>query len=307
MHTSLYKTTGNSLVADSPKNNTALALPAVPALQQKAISGHTPVVQRMIVRIRDLKERIGLSKPTIMDASLNTKKEMGHMPEKHKQDVGIGQVDEGRQLDIGEELRVVAHGSEPSLPGLISSGLPTLGGLEPHKLAKKLQGLFQPGHGGDVFLDGCYTGVRLNFKAQTSYIELFAQALAVLRPDVKVTVRGNLGLAATLSQTGEELVTLPDSIAPVAIRNAWPVIEMVDNKTGKTVYKVRPPYGAAMCNASGFYGDGGLSKAYEEEQKEKALEQQAKIKAENERRANAMSKLRPDQLQTYDDIWNDLL
>ncbi|HEY2738371.1 MAG TPA: hypothetical protein VGK45_08195 [Thermoanaerobaculia bacterium] len=130
-------------------------------------------------------------------------------------------------------------------------------------------------------------------------LELFAIALASLRPDIKFTVGGNVGSAATL-ETGEELITLDKSDADLAEKMGWNVYK-VSKKTGETEYKVKSPFGMGFADSAGGYSDMGLTKENEKEQQEKKEEK------ERSKRQEAMSNLKPTDLQSYGEIWNDLL
>jgi hypothetical protein len=232
----------------------------------QAMASGTPTVQRMIIRIRDLSEMMHISKPTIMNSSKITGKEMGGGSQE-KEDIGINQAIKGRQLVNGEELRIVAHGSAPSLPSFLNSGLPSLGGEAPAALATKVAGLFPVGYAGQIYMNGCYTATRLGFKAGTSYIELFAQALAQQRSDIKFVVTGNLGPAATMG-SGKERIRLEKSVALLAKQLHWPVEETTVAETGEVQYKVVSPYGIAYASSDGGYNDGGLAAAFEQQQQQ---------------------------------------
>jgi len=260
----------------------------------------SPVIQGMIIRIRDIKEMLHIGKPTIMDASKSTKLDMGGAAAAEKEDYGITEAtaEDARKLGSNEELRVVAHGSEPTYEGIISSGIPALGGHKPGDLAAKLSTVFPANYKGLIYLDGCYTALRLDYKAGTSYIELFAQALKVLRPDIKSAVRGNIGPAATSSATGQEIITLTQELASLAANLGWPVETVANGKTGKIEFKVLAPFGTAFCDGSGTYDDMGLT-THVTKQRQEALERQ--------KREDALSRLKPEQLQTLDPIWNDIL
>lgn len=256
-----------------------------------------PVAQRLVIRIRDVLEMMGVTSSTIWKASKDTKKTMLGS-DREKEDIGINQAVKGRRLDAGEELRVVAHGGAPSVPSLFSDGIPSLGGYAPAHLAKKLEPIFPQNYSGNIYLDGCYTGLRLDYTKGTSYIELFAKALHTLRGDLAGSVVGNIGTAATLSDSGEERITLTQEQGQAAEALSWPVLKVTDPKTQELLYKVLAPFGTACCDMFGAYGDSGLGKAV----KERTRKAQEKI-----RRQEAMSKLKPQDLQTLGDIWNDLL
>lgn len=275
------------------------------AIQRRAVggTGNSGVVQRLVIRIRDVGEMMGFGKPTIMEASHDTKNSM-YGSEKSKEDIGITKALKGRQLDNGEELRVVAHGSRPKAPWLLSKGTPTLGGFLPFDLAKKLSKLFPEKYRGIIYLDGCYTGLRLNFTPGTSFLELFVDALVQLRPDIEFQARGNLGAAATL-KSGEEQMTLDEPEARIAQLAGWQVFEV--EKDGKIEYKVISPYGIARYQSNGAYTDIGLSKAYKKEQKRKRREELERNREEDNRRHEAYSKMKPEDLQSFNPIWNDLL
>jgi len=256
------------------------------------------VIQGMIIRIRGIAEMMHISKPTIMNASLNTKHDMAGS-DKHKEDYGITKAvkTDTRKLDEKEELRIVGHGSEPTYPGIISSGIPKFGGFKPDALAQKISTIFPANYSGAIYLDGCYTGMRLDYKAGTSYLELFTNVLCALRADIKPNIRGNIGPAST-SKNGQEVIALTPSLAGIAKALNWPVNETVNPKTSVKEYHVVAPLGLAFCNRTGAYNDMGITKMIEEQRAE-ALEKQ--------RREEAPTKLKPEHLQTFDPIWNDLL
>lgn len=246
---------------------------------------NTKIVQRMVVRIRDLAEMMHLSNSTIMNASLDTVNGMSGSAG-HKEVIGISQAVQGRKLDQTEELRIVAHGSMPSLSGIIRSGLPSLGGFSPDDLATKVADLFPSKYDGTIYLNGCYTATRLGFSPGTSYIELFAMSLAAKRPHIKFTVSGNLGTAATL-ETGTELITLDKSVADLAIKKGWPVEKIFFKDTIE--YKVTSPLGMGYADNTGGYNDMGLTETFEKEKqqiREEQLRREAPQEVERLRKQN---------------------
>jgi len=269
-----------------------------------AISGRgssPQVIQPLIIRIRDVSEMVGISKPTIMNASKDIKKDVPKADVQAQEDVGITEATSGshRQLGATEILIIVSHGSYPTVPTLLSSGIPTLGGYKPADLAAKIAALFPANYNGMIYLDGCYTGRRLNFEEGTSYIELFAAALKKTRTDISFRVKGNIGAAATGSD-GVEYITLTKEEADMAKAKNWTVYEQ--DKNGQTIYRVASPFGIALCNDTGDYTDRGLS------EQARAKAEAAKRQAEIDRMADAMSSLSPTMTKAEEDrAWNDML
>lgn len=259
------------------------------------------VIQPLIIRIRDVSEMVGYAKPTIMNASKHIKKDVPSTQSHWQDDIGISKAigSDGRQLDDGEPLVVVSHGSEPSLGGMLSTGIPRLGGNYPDALAAKVAGLFPKNYNGSIYLDGCYTGKRLQYKDGTSYIELFAAALGAMRKDINFTVKGNLGAAATSSE-GIEYITLTQEEANLGKARGWMVYEV--QKEGVTEYKVASPFGLAYCRKDGGYQDMGLT----EQARKKALDDAQR--AELDRLIDLRMSLSPTMTtQQQDQIWNEML
>jgi hypothetical protein len=261
-------------------------------------------VQRMVIRIRDVAEMIGLGKPTIMNASKDIKKGVFSATDlKGQEDVGIGQATakDARQLDPKEQLVVVSHGSAPTVGSFFRSGAPTLGGYTGAGLAAKLAPLFPEGYSGRIYLDGCYTGKRLKYGEGTSFVEIFAAALAALRPDIKFTAQGNIGLAAT-GKDGIEYITLTRDEAELARSLGWKVYER--DKDGVISYVVASPFGQAYADESGSFNDMRLS---ERAQEIAADEERKRLEAEERRRRNAPLQHPRMSAQESDAAWNDVL
>jgi hypothetical protein len=259
------------------------------------------VIQPLIIRIRDVAEMVGFAKPTIMNASKDIKKDVPSTQSHWQDDVGISKAmkSDARELDNGEPLVIVSHGSEPSLGGMLSTGIPRLGGHYPEALAAKVADLFPKDYSGTIYLDGCYTAKRLKYKDGTSYIELFAAALGGMRTDINFTVKGNLGAAATSSQ-GVEYIELTREEAELGKARGWMIHEV--QKEGLTLYKVASPFGLAYCKKDGSYSDMGLS----EQAHKKAVEDAQR--AEVNKLVDLQLSLKPTMTtQQQDQIWNEML
>ena len=263
--------------------------------------GSNQVIQRLIIRIRDVKEIVGWSEPTIMKASKALKNDLPRNDPQSQEDVGVTEATgKGhRKLNANEPLIIVAHGSAPSVGNLISNGIPTLGNYQPGDLVAKIEPLFPAGYHGSIYLDGCYTGRRLNYGDGTSYIERFARALKATRPDIDFTVKGNIGAAAT-SSDGVEYVTLTRAEANLGKTKGWTIYEV--KKDGAIEYKVASPFGMAYCSAAGVYNDYGLSKLARRQAQNEAQ------RAERDRMVNLRISLSPKVTEAQQDqIWNEIL
>lgn len=224
-----------------------------------AATSDTVAVQRMIVRITDLGEMIGVKRPAIRTASKLVKGQFEKDPV-GAEDFELSTVSAGgsRPLGRSERLIVVAHGAPPKEAGLLSSGLPRMGGYEPQPFAAMLVKILPEGYSGTIYLDGCYTGRRLAYRRGTSFIELCAAALAVLRPGLDVNVSGNIGISRT-NDDGYEWVILSPGEAEIARSLGWPVVQQ-RSMNGKEIQQLTPtPFGMAFAELDGTYNDHGLS------------------------------------------------
>lgn len=219
----------------------------------------TVAVQRMIVRITDLGEMIGVKRPAIRTASKLVKGQFEKDPV-GAEDFELSTVTAGgsRPLGRSERLIVVAHGAPPKEAGLLWSGLPRMGGYEPQPFAAMLVKILPEGYSGTIYLDGCYTGRRLAYRRGTSFIELCAAALAVLRPGLDVNLSGNIGISRT-NDDGYEWVILSPGEAEIARSLGWPVVRQ-RSMNGKEIQHLTPtPFGMAFAELDGTYNDHGLS------------------------------------------------
>jgi hypothetical protein len=224
-----------------------------------AAAPDTVAVQRMIVRITDLGEMIGVRRPAIRNASKLVKGQFEKDPA-GAEDFELSAVVAGgsRPLGRSERLIVVAHGAPPKEAGLLWSGLPRMGGYEPQPFAAVLVKILPEGYSGTIYLDGCYTGRRLAYRPGTSFIELCAAALAVLRPGLDVSVSGNIGISRT-NEDGYEWVILSPAEAEIARSLGWPVVRQ-PSMNGKEIQQLTPtPFGMAFADLDGTYNDHGLS------------------------------------------------
>ena len=242
-------------------------------------------IQRLVVRARNIFEQLGIGNATIADAAKALKNYPGFGDKaKWKEDVGIGQVSgkNARLLDAAEPLVVVAHGAEPTL-SFFGNVKGDFAQRSPSDLAKDLSAAMPDGYTGEIFLNGCYTGLRYQHTlVGSSYIERFGKALNERLTELKRqaytgNVKGNLGMAST-ENAAIELITV-DQVT----YEYWKKLgeELVaTSKDGKKFYLVSDvlsPIGQALYSpASGEYTDGGFlkklkaAKAKKPEQDEKA-------------------------------------
>jgi hypothetical protein len=212
----------------------------------------SPVVQRLVVRIRNLKEMMGIGNPTIMDSSLALKNysKFGGTA-KWKEDTGIKKA---RHLDADEPLVVVSHGGEPYINWLGNLKV-SFGGEQPAALAEKIGGLLPADYSGEIFLNGCYTGMRIGYTdAGTSFIEAFGAHLLQYIPNYPGIIKGNIGAASTLS-ADEELISITQTqYDHIKINHAHAVATNDDG----TKFYLRGPFGQARYRPSdGSYNDMG--------------------------------------------------
>ena len=208
------------------------------------------MIQGMVIRIRDFAEMfVPFTKNTIWDSS----KTMKSYPlfgdnDQWKEDIGIKQAlgKDGRMLDSTEPLVVVSHGSQPTLnkDGTVSG---KFGGRTPEELAQEISRLLPDDYGAEIFLNGCYTGMRIGYtQAGTSYIERFGVALLKLVQGYTGIVKGNIGAASTFSQN-EELITI-DKATFDTWKDDYP-LAVATNKASNSYY-MRGPYGQARYKPS---------------------------------------------------------
>jgi hypothetical protein len=231
---------------------------APPRTVQRAPAPGPAVIQRLVIRIRDFKEMwVPFTKNTIWDSS----KTMKNYPalSAHatwQEDVGIAQALEGRALQATEPLVVVSHGGQPvrNNDGTISGNF---GGRTPETLAQEISGILPANYSAEIFLNGCYTGMRVGFAlAGSSYIERFGVALLQHIAQYAGIVKGNIGPASTYSQN-EELIGI-DRATYDKWRNNNPH-GVATNQAGTKFY-MRGPFGQARYRPSdGSYNDFGYA------------------------------------------------
>ena len=114
-----------------------------------------------------------------------------------------------RTLGQNEPLIIVAHGGAPTVLtswwGGKTEVLPTLGGYEPKQLAAMVANVVPALYTGLIYLSGCDTAVRLDWKPGTSYIEQFGDELFRRKPHSRPLIRGNMGEAATVGSSTETI------------------------------------------------------------------------------------------------------
>jgi hypothetical protein len=114
-----------------------------------------------------------------------------------------------RTLGQNEPLIIVAHGGAPTVLtswwGGKTEVLPTLGGYEPKHLAALVANVVPAQYSGLIYLCGCDTAVRLDWKPGTSFIERFGAELFRRRPHSHPLIRGNMGEAATVGGSTETI------------------------------------------------------------------------------------------------------
>jgi hypothetical protein len=225
---------------------------------QRAAAPGPAVIQRLVIRIRDFKEMwIPFTKDTIWDSS----KTMKNYPAltahaAWQEDVGITQALTGRALQATEPLVVVSHGGQPTRnnDGTISGNF---GGRTPETLAQEISGILPANYSAEIFLNGCYTGMRVGFAtAGSSYIERFGVALLQHVAQYTGIVKGNIGPASTFSQN-EELIGI-DRATYDRWRDNNPH-GVVSNQAGTKFY-MRGPFGQARYRPSDdHYNDFGYA------------------------------------------------
>ena len=219
-----------------------------PRMVQRAAAPGPAVIQRLVIRIRDFKEMwIPFTKDTIWDSS----KTMKNYPTltahaAWQEDIGIAQALEGRALQATEPLVVVSHGGQPvrNNDGTISGNF---GGRTPETLAQEISGILPANYSAEIFLNGCYTGMRVGFAtAGSSYIERFGAALLQHVAQYTGIVKGNIGPASTLSQN-EELIGIDRATYDRWRENNphW----VASNQAGTKFY-MRGPFGQARYRPS---------------------------------------------------------
>ena len=223
-------------------------------------------IQRLVVRARDLLEQIGIGSPTIADAAKKLKAyPLFGNKDTWKEDVGIGQVSSmKRKLDADEPLVVVGHGAEPTLSffGNIKGDFAQ---RSPVDLAGDLLVAMPDGFSGDIFLNGCYTGMRYQYtKEGSSYIERFGDALNAKLNQAKRkaytgVIKGNIGAAATGSASVEWIEVTKE------VYDAWHAVAADFTTTSKdgTKYKLKGdlmnPIGQAFyAPSTRAYSDSGF-------------------------------------------------
>jgi len=107
------------------------------------------------------------------------------------------------KLRKNEDFVIVSHGSPPSK--FFMKLMPAkFAGMKGKKLAKTVKDFFPPDYNGEIFLNGCYTGKRRDFKkVGSSYIEKFGKNMKANMPNSTGTIRGNIGAAITKSGNTE--------------------------------------------------------------------------------------------------------
>lgn len=212
-----------------------------------------PPIQRLVMRIRDFKEMITPGNNTIWDSSKTMKDYPKFKDDKKwQEDIGINQGIKGKKsrgLDVAEPLILVAHGGEPQLQkdGTIKG---EFGDRAPSKLASDILPILPDNYSGEVFLNGCYTGKRINFNQQgTSYMERFAVELIRFKPSFSGIVKGNLGTASTYTSS-EELIEIDKQMYQKCLARKIGVATSMDKK-GKEKYFMQTPFGQAVCHADG--------------------------------------------------------
>lgn len=244
-------------VAAGPVQPARTPVPPPRTVQRAAVPGPA-VIQRLVIRIRDFKEMwIPFTKDTIWDSS----KTMKNYPAltahaAWQEDVGITQALEGRALQATEPLVVVSHGGQPvrQNDGTITGNF---GGRTPETLAQEISGILPANYSAEIFLNGCYTGMRIGFAtAGSSYIERFGAALLQHVAQYTGVVKGNIGPASTFSQN-EELIGI-DRATFDKWRDNNPH-GVASNQAGTKFY-MRGPFGQARYRPSdGNYNDFGYA------------------------------------------------
>ena len=194
----------------SSQHGQALLAHELTHVAQQQGNSHAPPIQRLVIRIRLLEEMINPKNTTIKESSQTMteySKFKGH--DKWSEDIGYKKglkdttSDEFRMLERNEPLVIVSHGTEPNR--LRSSKFGRLGARE---LAGMVKNLIPSNHGGEIFLNGCFTGMRHNYtKEGTSFIERFGAALLTHKSDYTGTIKGNIGPAATATAEVEKIET----------------------------------------------------------------------------------------------------
>lgn len=122
-------------------------------------------------------------------------------------------------LGTSENMLIVSHGEKPDrgffafLLSFLSEPI-CFAGFTPQQLASIIVSIIPNGYTGEIYLDGCYTGVPIrNLLDGSSFAEQFGtelkNKLKVLGKNANFTVKGNLGACATLS-SGKEAVRMDD-------------------------------------------------------------------------------------------------
>lgn len=232
-----------------------------PRTVQRTPAPGPAVIQRMVIRIRDFKEMfVPFTKNTIWDSSKTMKAYPALATHAAwQEDVGIAQAlgKKGRALQSNEPLVVVSHGGQPvrNANGTITGNF---GGRSAETLAQEISAILPANYSAEIFLNGCYTGMRVGFAtAGSSYIERFGAALLQHVPQYTGIVKGNIGPASTLSQN-EELIGI-DKATFDLWRNSASPHAVATNQAG-TKYYMRGPYGQARYRPSDdTYNDFGYA------------------------------------------------
>jgi hypothetical protein len=203
---------------EEPRERQWSALPYSSAglLQLQRTAGNR-AVQRLIIGIQDMEEMAGKA-TTIFESTEEQKKrkeitespgseKAAVFPEKHPEAIheGFKQF----RLRQNEPLIIVGHGSAPTVMTSFFFGskeiLPTFGGFTPDRLATAVANAVPAGYNGLIYISGCDTAVRLDFKPGTSFIERFGDELFKRKPGTQPTIRGNMGEAATVGSSTETI------------------------------------------------------------------------------------------------------
>ena len=184
-------------------------------LQLQRTAGNR-AVQRLIIGIQDVAD-FG-KEQTIYESTAEQKqrREIKESPGSEKAAVfpegNPKALEEGfksRTLGQNEPLIIVAHGGAPTVLrswwGGTTEVLPTLGGYQPKELAGMVSNVMPANYTGLIYLSGCDTAVRLDWKAGTSFIERFGDELFRRRPHSHPLIRGNMGEAATVGASTETI------------------------------------------------------------------------------------------------------
>lgn len=222
------------------------------ALQRRAMIGQTEPIQRLVIRARDLTEMASgkmsnkwKEEGTIYSSSKTVKNrdELSGDPS-HSKDVGIGQIDDSSpSIGADEPVFVVAHGGKPSPTffGWLGDIDNKFAQRRANDLADVFRKITPPNYSGEVYLDGCYTGMRYKKRPGTSYIEKFDTENVTTG-----SIKGNVGPAIT-TKDGEIIGIDKKILNEVAVTYpAMNIILKYKNADGK---KCRKNEAAALMKA----------------------------------------------------------